>query len=191
MPGEQIKGASEAPAVKPPETLQTLLERVIKDGKIDKQELQDILARMDLEKDAITSIAKEALLRLKTEGLKDILKNGLTLSSSDKSIMTAMTENGYTISSEVQAKLATSESFVVTLEGNQVVLESEFFSTKSNDDQARISQDVMDLANDKVQAVKDFGLKNLETMKTENDDSYSQAKITKLEVAKNAIKDST
>jgi hypothetical protein len=85
---------------------------------------------------------KEALIKLKTEGLQDILKNGLTLKKGDDSIMTAL--KGYAVSKEVSEKftaLKDGESFVVTLKGQNVIELGFFINDPFNDDQAKIRKE--------------------------------------------------
>lgn len=137
MGGDEIKVQANMQT----ETLEALLQRVMTDGKIDKKELQDILARKDIETVDVTNITKEALNKLKKEGLEDILKNGLTLKYGEDSIMEELKKQNYVLSPEVEGKFKSNESFVVTLEGNKVVIETFSFLKSSNDDSASIRKE--------------------------------------------------
>lgn len=135
---------TEIKASTPSETLEELLKRVTADGKIDKKELQDILTRKDIEAEGVIKATKDALNKLKTEGLEDILKNGLTLKQDDKIIMDVLKDsgNGYTVSEEIKNKfaaLAEWESFVVSLEGKKVI--TGFPNNPFNDDKADIRKE--------------------------------------------------
>lgn len=109
------------------------------------------------------------MTKLKKEGLEKILDNGLTLSKSDTTIIDAIKEI-YSLSQEVLDKLKINESFSVTLDGMQVILEAGYYP-KSNDDRATISQEILDLADDKVQVVEAFKKKDLVGMVDENKDN--------------------
>lgn len=136
----KILGASEIPAVKLLETLQALLKRVTEDGKIDKQELQDIILRMNAEKLEITGQTVEALNKLKSEGLHDILENGLTLKQGDKVIMDELKTQGYTLSPQVEKHIKNQGDFLVTLGGpdKKTVIAIGMLNLSSNDDQTKI-----------------------------------------------------
>lgn len=138
------------------ETLEELLKRVTADGKIDKKELQDILARKDIEAEGVKKETKDALSKLKTEGLQDILKNGLTLKKGDDSIMQAL--KTYTPSKEIEEKFATlkdGESFVVSLKGNEIVMAG-LLNYPLNDDSADIRNTKEGIVKKESQATNDI-----------------------------------
>jgi hypothetical protein len=86
---KDIVAADASPAT-PAETTQKLLDRVIKDGRVDKKELGELLARKSVDAEKISDETRQALNILKTEALNDILKNGLTLGKEDSSIVTEL-----------------------------------------------------------------------------------------------------
>lgn len=125
------------------ETAEQLLQKIITEGarpgEIDKQELQALLESKALEVADIKSETKEALTKLKKEGLKRILENGLTLSKTDASILTAMKEQGYTLSPEVETRLQSGESFTVTVGKYYTIVLESSLSVGWNDNRANIT----------------------------------------------------
>lgn len=119
------------------QTLETLLQEVKRDGIITKEEIELILSRMSHEKADIQNETLQALNTLKEEGLQDILSSGLSLKKGDNLIIEAL--NKYTVSDDIKKKFAAlkdGESFVVTLEGTNVVVVD--LNNPLNDDSASI-----------------------------------------------------